>query len=43
METSPIVVNGVVIAEVPTRLGSKGELVYALDLERSNGTFTVVP
>jgi hypothetical protein len=41
--TVTVYVNGQVIAEVPTRLGAKGELVYALDLERSNGTFTVNP
>lgn len=34
-------VNGQIIAEVPARLSSKGELLYAADLIRSNGTYTV--
>lgn len=41
--TVTVYLNGVVIAEVPTRLSSRGELVYAVDLVRNRGTFTVQP
>lgn len=39
--TVTVTVNGQIIAEVPTRLSSKGELQYALELVRQNGTYTV--
>lgn len=39
--TVTVSVNGQVVAEVPARLSAKGELLYAVDLVRRNGTFTV--
>jgi hypothetical protein len=39
--TITVYVNGQVIAERPVTLGRKGDFIYALDLVRSNGTWTV--
>ena len=39
--TLTIYVNGTVVAEVPATLGRKNDFVYAADLIRSNGQFSV--
>lgn len=39
--TLTVYVNGQIIAEHPASLGRKGDFVYALDIVRQNGTFTV--
>ncbi len=39
--TVTVTVNGQVVDEVPATLGQKGDLIYALDLIRQNGQYTV--
>jgi hypothetical protein len=39
--TITVYVNGQIIAERPVSLGRKGDFIYAVDLVRTNGTFTV--
>ncbi len=39
--TITVYVNGQVIAERPVTLGRKGDFIYAVDLVRTNGVFTV--
>ena len=38
--TITIYVNGQIIAERPVTLGRKGDFIYAVDLVRTNGTWT---
>jgi hypothetical protein len=39
--TVAVYVNGNIVAEVPARLSRKGDYLYALDLVRQGGQFTV--
>ena len=39
--TVTVFVNGQVIAEAPVTMGSQGDFVYAVDIERAGGVFTV--
>ena len=39
--TVTIYINGMVVAEVPVTLGRKGDYLYAADLVRSGGQWTV--
>ena len=41
--TVTVYLNGMIAAEVPVTLGRKGDYLYALDLVRTGGVFTVVP
>ena len=43
LATVTIYVNGLVVAEVPVTLGRKSDSIYAADLIRQNGQFTVRP
>lgn len=41
--TVTVFVNGTVVAEAPVTLGRKGDFVYAVDLVRTDGRFSVAP
>ena len=41
--TVTVTVNGAIVAETPVTLGHKGDFVYAVDLVRSGGQFSVEP
>ncbi len=39
--TVTVFINGQVVAEEPVTMGTQGDFIYAVDIERNNGVFTV--